>query len=118
MSRLTPKEREKYKCWKNRVSLSKALEKLAHYEDLEEAGRLITLPCKVGDTVWCVTDKHIFVAWVDSFYLTEEDGVLSIEVNLTDVVENDIEIKASSFGRKVFLTKAEAEAKLEEMEGK
>ena len=93
------------------------LEKLAHYEDLEEAGRLITLPCKVGDTVWCVTDKHIFVAWVDSFYLTEEDGVLSIEVNLTDVVENDIEIKASSFGRKVFLTKAEAEQKLAELKG-
>lgn len=23
-------------------------EKLAHYEDLEEAGRLIELPCKVG----------------------------------------------------------------------
>lgn len=92
-------------------------DKLAHYEDLEEQGRLIELPCKVGDTVWCVTDKQIFVAWVDSFYLTEEDGVLSIEVNLTDVVENDIEIKASSFGRKVFLTKAEAEAKLAELKG-
>lgn len=28
------------------------LEKLAEYEDLEEQGRLIKLPCKVGDTVW------------------------------------------------------------------
>lgn len=91
-------------------------DKLAHYEDLEEAGRLIELPCKVGDMVWCVTDKYIFVAWVDSFYLTEEDGVLSIEVNLTDAVENDIEIKASSFGHKVFLTEAEAEAKLTEIQ--
>lgn len=95
--------------------LNEIINKLGRLEDLADEGRLIELPCKVGDTVWCVTDKYIFVAWVDSFYLTEEDGVLSIEVNLTDVVENDIEIKASSFGRKVFLTKAEAEAKLAEL---
>ena len=30
----------------------KILGKLAHYEDLEEAGRLIELPCKIGDTVY------------------------------------------------------------------
>ena len=28
------------------------IEKLADYEDLEEQGRLIKLPCKVGDTVY------------------------------------------------------------------
>lgn len=28
------------------------LEKLAEYEDLEEQGRLIKLPCKAGDTVY------------------------------------------------------------------
>lgn len=27
------------------------IEKLGKYEDLEEQGRLIKLPCKVGDTV-------------------------------------------------------------------
>lgn len=32
--------------------ISDALEKLAKYEDLEEQGRLVKLPCKVGDTVW------------------------------------------------------------------
>ena len=101
----------------NSCEKAKLYNKLAHYEDLEEQGRLIELPCKVGDTVWCVTDKYIFVAWVDSFYLTEEDGLLSLEVNLTDAVENDIEIKASSFGHNVFLTEAEAEAKLAELSG-
>lgn len=29
-----------------------AIEKLAHYEDSEELGRLIELQCAVGDTVW------------------------------------------------------------------
>ena len=28
------------------------LDKLAHYEDLEEAGRLVELPCKVDEFVW------------------------------------------------------------------
>lgn len=32
--------------------ISDALEKLADYEDLEEQGRLVKLPCKVGDTVY------------------------------------------------------------------
>lgn len=29
-------------------------ERLKHYEDLEEAGKLITLPCKRGDTVYYI----------------------------------------------------------------
>ena len=34
-----------------------AAEKLAHYEDLEEQGRLVELPCKIGDTVWLLKLK-------------------------------------------------------------
>lgn len=34
---------------------SKVLTKLADYEDTEEQGLLIRLPCKVGDTVYVVT---------------------------------------------------------------
>ena len=30
------------------------LQKLTEYEDLEEQGRLIILPCKVGDTVYAI----------------------------------------------------------------
>lgn len=30
--------------------------KLAHYEDLEEQGRLIELPCKMGDTVYVLAE--------------------------------------------------------------
>ena len=31
-----------------------ALQRLAAYEDMEEQGRLIVLPCKVGDTFWYI----------------------------------------------------------------
>lgn len=36
--------------WEN--NRHNVLQKLAEYEDLEEQGRLVKLPCKVGDTVY------------------------------------------------------------------
>ena len=33
-------------------AVGEAIDKLAAYEDAEEQGRLVILPCKVGDTVW------------------------------------------------------------------
>ena len=39
-------------CDCSKCELEKALEKLADYEDLEEQGLLVRLPCKVGDMVW------------------------------------------------------------------
>ena len=76
------------------------LQKLADYEDLEEQGRLISLPCKVGDTVYHVVQGRIVeVSNVDLFFL------------LLSVAEN-------RFNNSVFLTKSEAEQKLKEMENK
>lgn len=49
---LIPMQNEVY-----RISLSKALCKLARYEDLEEQNRLIELPCKIGDTVYVIPSK-------------------------------------------------------------
>lgn len=36
------------------VTIREVLNKLKKYEDLEEQGRLLELPCKVGDTVWSI----------------------------------------------------------------
>ena len=72
--------------------------KLKEYEDLEEQGRLISLPCKVGDTVYHVVQGRIVeVSNVDLFFL------------LLSVAEN-------RFNNSVFLTKSEAEQKLKKME--
>lgn len=38
--------------WVKNHDYIKASEKLADYEDLEEQGSLVKLPCKVGDTVY------------------------------------------------------------------
>lgn len=39
-----------------------AVDKLATYEDAEEQGRLVILPCKVGDIVWfCIPERRYFL---------------------------------------------------------
>lgn len=38
--------------WENCKTIDDVIDKLAEYEDLEEQGRLIKLPCKVGDTLY------------------------------------------------------------------
>lgn len=72
--------------------------KLAVYEDAEEQGLLLRLPCKVGDTVYHIAGRRILeVENVDLFFL-----LLSVAEGM--------------FGKTVFLTCEEAEAKLKEME--
>ena len=73
------------------------LNRLAKYEDLDEQGLLLRLPCKVGDTVYHVVQGRIVeVSNVDLFFL------------LLSVAEN-------RFNNSVFLTQAEAEQKLKEL---
>ncbi|MCI7449040.1 MAG: hypothetical protein MSD68_04865 [Blautia sp.] len=43
----------------NKCELEKAFEKLATYEDLEEQGLLVRLPCKIGDTVYEIIHDDI-----------------------------------------------------------
>ena len=84
--------------WEHK-QVAEYLRKLKDYEDLEEQGRLVKLPCKVGDTVYHVVQGRIFeVSNVDLFFL------------LLSVAEN-------RFNNSVFLTKSEAEAKLKELRG-
>ena len=88
------------------------LNELKQYKDLEEQGLLLRLPCPIGTTVYnttwwdCVQEK----VKVDgkTFYRTvHKHKVSKSTFSLLDVKD---------FGKTVFLTKAEAEQKLKEME--
>lgn len=71
--------------------------KLKDYEDLEEQGRLIKLPCKVGDTVYLIKNSETIVERkADMMFI----GILWEE-----------------FGKEWFPTRDEAEAKLKELRG-
>lgn len=84
-----------------------AIEKLADYEDLEEQGLLVRLPCPIGTTVWDICGMDIRENVVSGleydkggkwFLWANEDECLG-ELNVS-----------------VFLTREEAEKKLEEIQ--
>ena len=39
----------------------KCMERLAEYEDLEEQGKLLKLPCAVGDMIYKVSPNYVYV---------------------------------------------------------
>lgn len=94
--------------------LEDALNKLAEYEDLEEQGLLLRLPCKVGDVVWFNTYKRGERMGVQSHKVEEVRVRVLIE---RDYAEPNTEIPDYEVGKTVFLTREEAEQKLKEMEG-
>ena len=84
----------------------KVWEKLAHYEDLEEQGRLIKLPCKIGDTVYGTRRWHgtkIAKAGTVSEMFYTQEGKLMIVVKY---------VCRGYWGEKIFATLEEAEAAL------
>lgn len=93
------------------------IEKLAAYEDAEEQGLLLRLPCKVGDTVYKpnpVTLKEIVEIKIESMFITENTFNIS---GRTTKMKYSFCCTPNDFGKTVFLTESEAKAKLKEMEG-
>ena len=91
---------EKYEC--DSCPIQKAIEKLAEYEDLEEQGLMLRLPCKVGTQVWKIK---------------ECSGGGRIP-NWHEIYNVNFALELlSDFGETVFLTKEEAEQALAEMNG-
>lgn len=83
------------------------------YDDLEEQGLLIKLPCKVGNIVNAIEDDEIKAVRCDY-----TDGYGFVEVNsYTDEIDWELQIDFSDFGKTVFLTREEAEKALEETNG-
>lgn len=88
--------------YRNLWAMADLRERLAEYEDLDEQGKLIRLPCRLGDTVYRVFRQR------DSFD-DREYNIITASTFRLDMLEN--------IGKTVFLTREAAEAKLREMEG-
>lgn len=97
------------------------LEELQRYIDLEKQGRLIELPCAVGDTVYVVEEDSDGVVRLTEMKIgnlcvcgSVYNGELWNMYLTTDYMYSYKTIY--DIGRTVFLTKAEAEAALKESE--
>ena len=94
----------------------KMYDKLKHYEDLEEAGRLIELPCKVGDTVYSIVFENCndgTCRWLENGVCIK--GGITSEYCPQTVISREFELSDLERGRRFYLTSAEAEAKLAEL---
>ena len=107
--------------WEHK-QVSEYLRKLKDYEDLDEQGRLVKLPCKVGDIIYRVNAGakepviKMRVLQVNYKQLHKDRIIIRIDaMNDNDMGESCYLLE--DFGKNVFITKSEAEAKLKELRG-
>ena len=101
----------------NRIQASEFAKKLAQYEDLEEQGLLVRLPCKVGDTVYCENEEYeIYQFYFRSENKTETPAIRFFAECMYNANCDDIDFWDYEIGKTVFLTREEAEAALRKME--
>ena len=103
---------------RSKGKLPAVMEKLYKYETAEEEGRLVVLPCKVGDTLFCFSRGKIYPFKVRCIRIYEERA--EIELWYAGDEENlkfwHITIAEQDIGNKFFFAKEEAEKALKEME--
>lgn len=93
-------------------------EKLKEYEDLEEQGRLLKLPCKMGDTVYGINADRNIVSALKIISMNIYSYAIYFNYQLIDgIYKNIVNFADTDIGKTVFLTKSEAEAKLKELRG-
>lgn len=99
-------------------------DKLAAYEDADDQGLLLRLPCKVGDKIYQISENFIEPCTVETIFVADymdKDGnycnMAEIHYDRYDCPYTSDEIYFTDIGKTVFLTQEEAEAKLAEMEG-
>lgn len=96
--------------------------KLKEYEDLEEQGRLVKLPCNRGDKIYFIKSAFSMAHFPIEARITSICGIdCDSDVMYSSITEYnkiDRRFKSSDIGKTVFLTQAEAEEKLKELRGK
>lgn len=91
-----------------------AFRKLADYEDAEEQGLLLRLPCKVGDNIYIIKPYGIEEASITGISEADDIDCFCFEIYIDPDCHEIIALE--EFNDTWFLTKEEAEAKLKEME--
>ncbi len=130
MERLTNSDKEIPTLVDNAEYWLKVYFKLKDYEDLEEQGKLVKLPCKVGDDVWFVPSQTCYKLNIlnghgeaNKVYHQKVARITFDENGWYMVCDKDLEyaivntLIGKMFNETWFLTQSEAEAKLKELRG-
>lgn len=95
------------------------ISRLVELAEADKDGRMVVLPCKVGETVYFVNAKQILEFAVVG-YAVDETGISWVDSEHVDKIGNTNErtFSPDRFGKNTFFTHEEAEKALQEMEGK
>lgn len=102
----------------------KMYRKLAEYEDSEEQGTLIRLPCVVGDTIYKLwyTECHLGETYPDSYSCSGCEDECDMKREISEFVVPSVQWivhNIDNLNKTVyFLTREQAEQALNEMENK
>lgn len=90
--------------------------RLKEYEDLEERGLLLKLPCKPGTVVYEIK-KDLNDMKLKREFIKHNGHYYHRNINVYFITQVTFDIKdIAEFGKTIFLTKEEAEKALDEME--
>lgn len=90
-----------------RIQVGYAVDKLAKFEDLQEQGRLLELPCAVGDTVYITDGSSLTVREIHV-----QDNLIKYFVARFNPNGLDVRFTFDKIGKTVFLSREEAEKAL------
>lgn len=93
-------------------------DRLRELAEADKDGRVVILPCKVGDTVFARLDnksKYVCECKVKQIVLGDIGFVTFAPIGAP---EREYDVSLRGFGKTVFLSHEEAEKALQEMEGK
>lgn len=95
------------------------ISRLVELAEADKDGRVVVLPCKVGETVYFVNAKQILEFAVVG-YAVDETGISWVHSEHVDKIgdTNERTFSPDRFGKNTFFTREEAEKALQEMEGK
>ena len=102
------------KCAEEHEQLVEWLEELKFYKEAEEQGLLVRLPCKVGDIVYVPTRNFVSELRITMVSVNMHEAYFSWMLN-SGIYPNLDGFSKSKLGKSVFLTREEAEKKLDEM---
>ena len=104
-------------CWE--CPVGKAIEKLADYEEAEEQGLLVRLPCKVGTEVFVISPRegHYIKCQIKQIEISST-VFGKIHYFVQPVAQRGCSFRYfdNEFGKTVFLNREDAERKLKELE--
>lgn len=93
------------------ANIAVALKKLQEYQDLEEQGKLLKLPCAVGDTVWFIKSNFSYM-----------QNPKAEKIRKVEIIDGEIIFRTENrcfemkhIDKIVFLTREEAEVALKEL---